>query len=207
MYKFRGEKMRISELDENNLTDELMTRLIYSNISDDMKKGECIFVPGSKSAVQYRLPKAIQLYQQGRAKKILFSGGVIWNNSGLCEALLLKSKAIELGIPDNDILVETLSMHTKENVLASLLVLDRDFQLHKIQRLLIVTTFPHMRRMYLNLKTYMPNWIDYSLCPVDNQTSIEDSWFKHPYMRKRVELESKKIIRYVKQGAIIDSDI
>lgn len=199
--------MKISDLNENNLTDELMTRLLFSNIADDMKIADCIFVPGSSKAFKFRLPKAIQLFKQGRAKKILFSGGVVWEGSELCEALQLKAKAIELGIPEKDILVDTLSQHTKENVLASLLVLDRAFHLHNINRILVVTSSYHMRRMYLNLKTYMPNWIHYSLSPVSDLTTSENNWFLTSYGRGRVEAESKKLIRYVKQGAIVDMDI
>ncbi|MGE6259730.1 YdcF family protein [Heyndrickxia sporothermodurans] len=199
--------MKISELDENNLTDEMMTRLLYKNISDDKKNGECIFVPGSSKAVLHRLPKAVELYKQGRAKKILFSGGVIWDGSDLCEAQLLREKAIELGVPEIDILFETSSQHTKENVLASLLVLDREFDLQNIKRLIVVTTIYHMRRMYLNLLTYMPSWVQYSLCSVNDNTTREDNWFLTPYGRSRVETESKKLITYVKQGALVDFEI
>lgn len=85
-------------------------------------------------------------------------------------------------------------LNIQENVLASLLVLDREFGLHKINRLLIVTTTYHMRRLHLNLKTYMPNWINYSLCPVDDKTTKESNWFLHQLGRERVETEVSKII-------------
>ena len=53
----------------------------------------------------------------------------------------------------------------------------------------------------------MPDWIDYSLCPVNDRTTREDNWFLNPYGRKRVEAESAKLIRYVKQGIIIDEEL
>lgn len=199
--------MKISEIDPSKLTDAQMTSLLFSIMSDDGVKGDCIFVPGSSKAVEYRLPKAVELYKKGRANKILFSGGVVWEGSNLSEALLLKSKAIELGVPEADILIENLSKHTKENVLASLLILDREFYLHNIKRLIIVTTVYHMRRMHLTLKTYMPDWIEYSLCPVNDKITRADNWFLLPYARKRVENESKKIIRYVKQGVLMDEEL
>jgi uncharacterized SAM-binding protein YcdF (DUF218 family) len=198
--------MKISELNPNKLTDEQMTNLLFNDIYDDGEKGDCIFVLGSSKAAQYRLPKALQLYREGRASKILFSGGVIWDDKALTEASLLKNKAIELGIPEKDILVEKVSRHTKENVLASLLVLDRFFHLHTIKRLLIVTTTYHMRRTYLTLKTYTPSWIEYSLCPAEDQTTKKDNWFLYENGRRRVENESKKIITYVRQGILIDED-
>ncbi|WP_272508384.1 YdcF family protein [Paenisporosarcina quisquiliarum] len=199
--------INISQLEPNKLTDLQMTELIYSNLEDDNKNGDCILVPGSNKAVEYRLPKAIQLYKQGRANKILFSGGVIWEGNKLTEAQLLKEKAIEQGIPEEDIIVEDVSLHTKENVLASLLVLDRAFYLHNIKRIIVVTTNFHMRRFHLTLKTFMPDWIEYSLCTVNDQTTREDNWFNYPYGRKRVEMESGKLINYVKQGIIIDDKV
>lgn len=199
--------MKISQIELDRLTDSQMTALLFQHIEDDGKKGDCIFVPGSSRAVEYRLPLAVQLFNEGRANKILFSGGVVWEGSDLTEAAALKNRALELGIPDDAILVENLSMHTKENVLASLLVLDREFYLHNIRRLLVVTNAYHMRRVYLTLKTYMPPWIEYSLCAVNDKTTRADNWFMNRYGRKRVETESRKLISYVKQGVLVDDEV
>jgi hypothetical protein len=199
--------MKISELLPEKLTDLQMTELLYKNLDDNHEQGDCIFVPGSSKAVEYRLPKAIELYRKGRAKKILFSGGVVWEGTDFAEAHLLKQKALEYGVAEEDILVEDLSMHTKENVLASLLVLDRAFDLHNINNLLVVTTIYHMRRLHLTLKTYMPAWIRYSFCPVNDQTTREDNWFDYPYGRKRVKTEVNKLFSYVKQGIIVDDEV
>ncbi|MBS4218100.1 YdcF family protein [Bacillus sp. FJAT-49711] len=196
--------MKISELRPEDLTDELMTKLLYSNLNDDLEKGDCIMVFGSSKAVQYRLPKAIQLYHEGRANKILFTGGVAWNGNSLPEAIVLKNKAIEMGIPEEDILVETVSTNTKENILASLLVLDRYFDLHKVKRLLIVTASYHMQRTHLTLKTYMPSWIEFSLCPAEDQSTKKENWFLNVHGRRRVTEESRKIITYIKEGALVD---
>ncbi|MEI2664233.1 YdcF family protein [Rossellomorea sp. LJF3] len=184
-----------------------MTHLLFSSIHDDQLKGDCIFVAGSSKAVKYRLPKAVELYKQGRAGKILFSGGVKWQGSEYTEAEELKKGAISLGVPEKDILIETVSLHTLENVLASLLVLDREFHLHNIRRLLVVTTSYHMRRLHLTLKTYMPDWISFTLCPVDDDNTNEDNWYLSETGIKRVTGETGKLIRYVKQGALKDEEV
>lgn len=199
--------MNISQLDSEKLTESQMTNLLFAGIKDDNKKGDCIFVVGSSMAVQYRLPKAVELYKQGRASKILFSGGVKWDASDLPEALLLKKEAISLGIPEKDILIEDQSLNTLENVLASLLVLDRAFHLYNIKRLLVVTAPYHMRRLYLTLKTYMPNWIEFTLCPANDGMTGKDNWFLSENGRRRVQTESAKIIHYVKLRALVDEDI
>ncbi|GIN74776.1 hypothetical protein J14TS2_52510 [Bacillus sp. J14TS2] len=199
--------MYISQLESEKLTDQQMTNLLFAGIEDDQKKGDCIFVVGSSKATTYRLPIAVELYKQGRARKILFSGGVKWQGSDISEAMTLRKEAIALGVPEMDILIEDESRHTFENVLASLLVLNRAFHLHNIERLLVVTTSYHMRRLHLTLKTYMPSWIEFSLCPANDRNTKKENWFLSEKGRQRVQLESSKVISYVKQGALIDENI
>jgi vancomycin permeability regulator SanA len=199
--------MYISTLEIERLTPDQMGNLLFSDMKDNHERGDCIFVVGSSKAVEYRLPKAVELYKQGRAGKILFSGGAKWLGSEYTEAQELKRGAIALGVPEKDILTEDLSLHTLENVLASLLVLDRHFQLHNIQRLLVVTTSYHMRRLHLTLKTYMPEWISFTLCPADDHNTRVDNWFESEIGVNRVKGESAKLIRYVKQGALKDENI
>ncbi|MBY0121447.1 YdcF family protein [Bacillus sp. S/N-304-OC-R1] len=199
--------MYISELDDVKLSDDQMTRLLFSNIEDDQKNGDCIFVAGSSKAIQYRLPKAVELYNQGRASKILFSGGVKWEGNAFSEAVELKNAAIALGVPEKDILIEDQSVHTLENVLASMLVLDREFKLYKMERILVVTSAYHMRRLHLTLKTYMPSWINFTLCPADDNRIREDNWFQNNLGRQIVQMESSKLIKYVKHGALCDMEI
>ncbi len=194
----------ISELNPDTMSQEQMTDLLFNSLSDDGKSGDCIFVFGSRKASQYRLPKAIQLYREGRANKILFSGGAIWPSQHVPESILLYNHAIWLGVPPADLLVEPLSLNTKENVLASLLVLDRFFELHNIKRLLIVTTNYHMLRVYLTLKTYMPAWINYSFCAAEDPSLLKDNWFLSSKGRSIVKNESKKIIKYINLGALND---
>ncbi|SDN70856.1 DUF218 domain-containing protein [Paenibacillus sp. yr247] len=200
--------MRISGLDPDNLTKEQIAKLIFEGIGDDGQSGDCIFVFGSNKSIKYRVPKAVELYKNGRAPKLLFSGGTVWEGqSNKAEALVMMEKAIELGVPDEDILIEKESKHTKENVISSLMILDRAFMLHNLRRILVVTSTYHMRRSYLTLKTYMPKWIEYTLCPVDDQTTRKDNWWLDAEGTKRIETESKKIIEYIRMGAIEDDNI
>lgn len=199
--------MRLSDLQAEELNDHQKTSLLYQHIEDDFHSGDFIFVPGSSKAVEYRLPKAIQLYKEGRADKILFSGGVKWGRNSLTEAELLANEAICLGVPKEAILVENRSLHSKENALASMFILDRELDLHLLQRLIIVTSAIHMRRMHLILQTYMPSWIEYSLCPVDDYTTKENNWFQYPDGRARVERETNKLIDYAKRGIITDEEV
>lgn len=86
--------INISKLEPDKLTDLQMTELLYKNLEDNNEKGDLIFIPGSNKAVEYQLPKAIQLYNEGRAKKILFTGGVIWEGNKLSKAHFLNIKLL-----------------------------------------------------------------------------------------------------------------
>ncbi|MEQ2529457.1 YdcF family protein [Robertmurraya yapensis] len=199
--------MLISNIEIGQLTDAQITKLLFSDIEDDGANGDCIFVAGSSKAIQYRLPKALELYEQGRANKILFSGGVKWNGSIDPEAIALKKEAMAKGVPEKDLLIEDRSLHTLENVLASLLVLNRVFHLYNVKRLLVVTSSYHMKRLYLTLKTYMPDWVQFTLCTADDLNTRKENWFLSEIGRNRVRSEATKLVTYVKQGALRDLEI
>ncbi|WP_370222614.1 YdcF family protein [Cytobacillus sp.] len=199
--------MKISEFSPSHLNEDDISKLLYYGIEDNLQNGDLIFVPGSSKAAKYRLPQAIRLYQEGRASKLLFSGGVKWPGDELTEAEMLMKKAIGYGIPSKDLFIENISLHTKENVLASMLVMDRMCGLENISNIIIVTAPFHMRRLHMTLLTYMPKWIHYSLVCSDDGATGKEQWMQDHYGRKRVLNEAGKIIDYVKKGILIDLEI
>ena len=63
--------------------------------------------------------RAAQLYRQGYAPKVLFTGGLGRNTEGLLpepEAVRFAKVAMECGVPEADILLEDRSRNTKENI-------------------------------------------------------------------------------------------
>ena len=64
--------------------------------------------------------RAAELYLQGYAPKILFTGGLGRNTEGLLpepEAVRFAKVAMECGVPERDIILEDKSANTKENIL------------------------------------------------------------------------------------------
>ncbi len=91
-----------------------------------------------------RLIASLQLYKEGKASKIIVSGGSgnIWENR-ISEAILTRDFLIQIGIPPEDILVESNSRNTYENALFTKQLLD------KIQtgaKCILVTSAFHMPR-------------------------------------------------------------
>ena len=63
--------------------------------------------------------RAAELYRQGYASKVLFTGGLGRNTEGLLpepEAVRFAKVAMACGVPESDILLEDRSRNTKENI-------------------------------------------------------------------------------------------
>lgn len=63
--------------------------------------------------------RAAELYHQGYAPKVIFTGGLGRNTEGLLpepEAVRFARVAMECGVPEEDILLEDKSANTKENI-------------------------------------------------------------------------------------------
>lgn len=63
--------------------------------------------------------RAAELYHQGYAPKVLFTGGLGRNTEGLLpepEAVRFAKVAMACGVPESDILIEDKSTNTKENI-------------------------------------------------------------------------------------------
>jgi uncharacterized SAM-binding protein YcdF (DUF218 family) len=89
----------------------------------------------------HRLVKGVQLYFEGRAPKILFSGGMS-SRGKVAEAVVMAQEARRLKVPANDIIQEKNSTRTREQAV----------EVKKIassmagKSILLVTSFSHMKR-------------------------------------------------------------
>ncbi|WP_218094342.1 YdcF family protein [Paenibacillus solanacearum] len=200
-------KLYISDFDYDNLPRNHIDSILFNNVADDGNIGDIIFVFGSKKSLKYRVPKAIQLYKEKRAPKILFSGGVKWDDQHDVEAKVMGEEARRQGVSEEDILVEPLSTNTRDNVLFSSKILEDSIGLATVRRILIVTTTYHMRRAFMTMKTYLPDSITYTFCPVDDQNTKRENWFLNEKGTARAREECKKIIIYTRNGQLRDFDI
>ena len=101
--------------------------------------------------------RAAQLYHQGYAPRILFTGGLGRNTLGLLpvpEAEKFAAVAIAAGVPREAILIESASANTKENILFTRALLEA----HSLPAGKILGVHqPFMeRRIYAALKVYWP---------------------------------------------------
>ena len=187
--------MKVSEINKTNLTEEFVDKILYEGLEDSGENADCIMVLGNIKASKYRVPVAVEAYKAGRAPKILMCGGAVrdFAEGSMSEAEHMKRKALELGVPEEDILMESHSLYTVENMLCSLLELERAFGLSRMRKVILVTTNYHMRRSYLMARSYFPDWIEILPCPADDTSTRRDNWRSNESGRKRAMEEALKI--------------
>ena len=89
-----------------------------------------------------RLTEACILYKTGRIKKIIISGGAVYNDRPT-EAPFLQTKMIELGVPASDIIIEQRSRTTFENATFTRRIVD---SMHLSGPFVLVTSAFHLPR-------------------------------------------------------------
>ena len=98
----------------------------YLGMHQKTEKADCIVGFGNFNTDIAR--RAAELYLQGYAPKVLFTGGLGRNTEGLLpepEAVRFAKVAMECGVPECDILLEDRSTNTKENILFTRELLER----------------------------------------------------------------------------------
>jgi len=119
----------------------------YGHTSTDVKADAAIVLGAAVWGEQVspvfreRINHAIDLYRQGKVRKIIFTGGQ-GNKDEETEAVAAREYAIRSGIPNQDIFIEQSSHTTYENVLYAKQVADA----HGLKKVLIVSDPLHMKR-------------------------------------------------------------
>lgn len=89
----------------------------YLRLGEEPQKADCIVGFGNFNVNIAR--RAAELYHQGYAEKILFTGGLGRNTLGMLpepEAVRFAKVAVGCGVPESDIILEDKSTNTAENI-------------------------------------------------------------------------------------------
>lgn len=139
----------------------------------------------------------------------MFCGGAKKNASSenLSEAEEMCQKAIELGVPETSIIMESTSQNTVENIVCSLVELQRAMWLNRVKSVLLVTTTYHMRRSLHIARYLFPPHISVYPCPADDTTTRRDHWMNTNKGTDRAKAEALNIVRCVRNGVFPDFEI
>jgi len=151
----------------------------YHHVNHTVEKAEFILVLGSHDLRV--ADRAAELYFEGWASMIIFSGGLgnftkeMWTET---EADKFAAIAIKMGVPKESILVENKSTNTGENILFTQQLLA---QQNLEPQSFIVVQKPYMERR--SYATFKKHWPDKKLIVTSPQISFED------YPTKEIPLE------------------
>lgn len=144
-------KIRLSQIEDTTLTDELIDSIVYSNLTDDGQSSTYAIVFGNQMLLEKRVETAVAAYKMGRIRKMIFTGGISgvsnWKNLQDSEAKRMKKKALSLGVREYDILIEETSCNTFENIDKSVKLLP-----YASEHIAIITSEFHLKRCYALFK-------------------------------------------------------
>jgi uncharacterized SAM-binding protein YcdF (DUF218 family) len=154
----------------NDTTLDLAKKLWdYHHMHHTLEKADCILVLGSHDLRVAE--RAAQLYFEGWAPMIIFSGGLgnftkeMWTET---EADQFAAIAISMGVPKEAILIENRSTNTGENILFTQQLLT---QKNLNPQSFIVVQKPYMERR--SYATFKKHWPDKKLIVTSPQISFE----------------------------------
>jgi uncharacterized SAM-binding protein YcdF (DUF218 family) len=154
----------------DSVIEDAMILWKYHHMNHELKQSDCILTLGSHDLRVAE--RAAELYHQGWASLLVFSGGLgnftqdLWTES---EADKFAAIAIGLGVPENAILIENRSTNTGENIqfTEKLLQSKGIFPDHYI-----VVQKPYMERR--SYATFKKHWPEKNVVITSPQISFED---------------------------------
>jgi uncharacterized SAM-binding protein YcdF (DUF218 family) len=175
-------------------------------MNHSLEKSDCILVLGSHDLRVAE--RGADLYNEGWAAKLIFSGGLgnltkgVWHES---EADKFAAIAIKLGVPKEAILIENQSTNTGENILfTQRLLKSKNLELQSF----IVVQKPYMERR--SYATFKKHWPDKKLTVTSPQISFEAYPNQEISMEKVINImvgDLQRIKHYPEMGFQIYQEI
>lgn len=187
-------KYLITKLDNDNLTKEDIDKInkYMFSFNDKITSPDLILVLASSSIK--RIEKAIELSKKYNLK-ILISGANYLKKDRMYEYEKYYIYAITHGISKDNLIIESISHNTKENIRNSLRLIK-----DKYHSIIIVSSSQHLLRVKLTLekellKNNITN-INYYLVPSYATLVPKDTWYKEEKAKEIIKGELERIIKY-----------
>lgn len=204
--------MKLTLIDDSNLSDNDIDKIVYDGIEDDFRSSKYGLVFGNSMLIKERVTTAVNLYNNERVKKLIFMGGVNGvsnqDNSNEAEAIKMKKLALQLGVKEEDILVDDKSNNSFENVDNALEIIGSE--LESLDNIIVVTSEFHLKRCLGILNLKCPN-LEVTLVGSKDGFSDRDNWFLSDSSwnsgRSLATYEAHLLVKYAKESKIADLEI
>ena len=208
--------MKLSDYKNINLTNDDIDRIVFSNIYDSGESCNYALVFGHVMLINERTTKAVEMYKEGRVKKLVFMGGGYGDSNAsddhTPESHQMRNLAITMGVNPNDIIIEDLSTNTKENILYAIKLLN----LTENDTVMLITSEFHLKRCDALIKKILPG-IHTILVGVLDGVNDRDKWFnndniwinngKHGSGKSLVTNEANVLIKGAVNGELEDFEV
>jgi len=159
---------------------------------EPIKPAEAIVVLGGGQG--NRIEEGVRLYKKGFGKYLVFSGFKIY--SGLYSHRLMKNYALELGVPEENIIAAPANEGGEGSTFGEGIANLRLMRKKHIRSFIVVTSNYHSRRAW---KTYQnllasDHSLSFTVFPAKDPDFLVDSWWKHRKAKKTIFLEYIKTI-------------
>ncbi|PLS80999.1 hypothetical protein CYG49_03530 [Candidatus Saccharibacteria bacterium] len=130
-----------------------------------------VIVAISGGDTRARTAKAIELFKNGWADKLIFSGAAYDKNSP-SNAYAMSMQAINAGVPPSAITVEEFARDTNENALKTQKITDKQ----GVDRMILVTSAYHQRRASIEFKKVLTD-VTVLNHPIKKDKQWNDNWW------------------------------
>ena len=185
--------MKLSMTDKKlffNLTDKQKAQIVLGNYRDDGKNAEVAILLGAGETGQMyeRVAAASKLYHSGRVGHIVVTGYMA-EGQNVNQAEFMAEELKKQGVPDEAIILEKEAQTTKENMMYASIVINRVLRMTRVKRVIIVTSFWHLRRSVALAKLLLPRHMEVSGYAAYPEGFSGENWHKSEELRKWFESE------------------
>lgn len=161
------------------------------------EKADLGFVFGTRHGVEEFCLTAHSLWQRKMFDRLLISGGAT-HGKGETEADVIGEMLVQLGVPQDIMILEKSATNTGENVIFGRRKLSENVALEQIQSVLVIGKICSLRRYLMTLERHWPG-LRVSASPVNFFGVDKEHWHTHTDFRARVLDEFQKIPVYLQR--------
>lgn len=155
---------------------------------DTLRRADMI-VAVSGGETEQRAQEAVQLYKQGYAPRILFSGAAE-DKTGPSNAAAMRIMAIKQGVSPSDILVEEDSVDTLDNAVQS----EKIIKAQGAKSIILVTSPYHQRRTAMSFRKVLGDQTAIINHSAADSSWRKSSWWRSPFAVSLTLSELQKIV-------------
>lgn len=168
---------------------------IYISSPRDQLRKSGLIVAVSGGDTRARAEEAANLYLEGWASRILFSGAAL-DPESRSNADAMREIAVEMGVPPDMILLEEESYNTRENAVLS----SRLIEALEQKRIILVTSPYHQRRTYVEFRNELSESIEIVNHSAPDQRWSRRFWWANSFGRSITISEVPKVLYALNQS-------